>query len=183
MTETQTAASLLPATFEEARDQLSTLGTMTTSAEWERAAIVYALTKPSQGQRTSPKIGQGKISFSDLAKWNVVGLTSRNQVSAYWHFWDDAVDEGLAETVSLGDTYTPPDKEWPGFPKHSDPNENTTSLTPFDQACDLFNAATKKITEITTVKDLDAADKAELLGEPMEGYEAAFKRLKKFLNS
>jgi hypothetical protein len=147
---------VLPADFTEARDQLNVLGPMTTSTEWERAAIVWALTEPQRGgdrrseaYRTNAENPAlvGKISFSKLAAWGCHGLTDRGTVAAYWKYWNDAIDNHLAELAVLGGPYVQPHDqagkqvEWPGFRHYKgDPDSEPKESPPLKTSPLIYKA-------------------------------------------
>lgn len=183
----------LPESFEGARDQLAIEGDITNSSEWRRAAIVYALTEPKQGQRTDLTSGKttrsfsvvGKIGFSALADWKVIGLKTPKQVSAYWHMWQAAIDAEVAEPVELGDPYVEPDMEWPGFSHYkgdsSKPEEEPKS--PYDLADDYLATARNKAQGIIDasreVRDLPlpASDRTDLQRPTRNGLLSAVNRV------
>ncbi len=162
MTKTKTETALIPATREEVVAQLNTLGTMTTSTEWERSALVYSLTADGRTLRNSRIRELVRVSFKELASWGIVGLSSHNTVAAYHKHWQDAVNEGLAEPAEMGDPYVQPQKEWPGFPKVPVPVEDKEEQSLLDQALDLIIAAADKLSEAYCL-DLDENDRATLL--------------------
>jgi len=116
---TVTEETLIPATREEVVSQLNTLGTMTTSTEWERSALVYALTVDGRTvagrNRNSGNPELAKVTFQELASWGIVGLTDKSHVAAYHKYWANAVAEGFALPAVLGEPYDEPETEWPGF--------------------------------------------------------------------
>jgi len=130
-TEEDTSPGTLVSTLQEVRDTLNTLGDMSTSTEWERAAYVWAICTPLPGTRTDldGTLG-GKLPFTNLAKWNCKGLTARQTVGNYWHYYDDAINEGKAEPVELGGAYRQPRKEWPGFPHDKPARSKTPAVLP-----------------------------------------------------
>jgi hypothetical protein len=171
---TVTDTNLIPETKEAAVAELNTLGTMTTSTEWERSAYVYALATPSVGGR--PRKNPHKIvqvSFSELASWGIVGLTSRNTVAAYWKYWNEAVIQGLALPAELGGAYEQPAKDWPGFPKVPDSDDEPEANTPFELAANMLAAATKKVLAVIDVDGLDETDIQDLEAPLANGLEAA----------
>jgi hypothetical protein len=196
MTTETSRMDALPESFEGARDQLAIEGGITNSSEWRRAAIVYALTEPKQGQRTdltSSNVGRsfsvvGKISFQALADWKVIGLRKRQHVSAYWHFWQAAIDAELAEPIELGDPYVEPDMEWPGFRHYKgDPDkpEDDTEDDPFTRIAKLWKTATEaqlKANETAfasrdIINTLDKDERESLLGAFFDGFGAATRSL------
>ena len=78
-------------------------GGLVTAKDWERAGIVSAFTKSSQGRRSdlSP-IGE-RLSFHDFSQLGTTGLEGKNTVDHYHHAWVDAMKEG-APDVQPGET-------------------------------------------------------------------------------
>lgn len=182
---TVTRDGYLPATREEAHEQFDMEGDATSSSEWRRAAIVYAMAEPKQGQRTdltSPSAGRSnpkvltsaktgrvsnpKVSFSELASWGWYGLKSPNSVSFYWNAWRRAIKKCQAKPVELGDPYVEPAMEW-SFPKAPDPDrDGKPAKEPDRQVLDLFTAVAVKINEAIGVllerKEMDAEKAGKL---------------------
>jgi hypothetical protein len=107
----------LPATPDEADDLASELGELATSAEWRRAAIVFARVRVQEGpgRPTAEKASSGLLSPAEYALRGIHGLRSRTTIRCYWRAWDHAITEGLAVPVSLGDEVEIPDAEWSDF--------------------------------------------------------------------
>lgn len=141
-TTTETAPGMMPASHAAAYDALNTLGTMTTSTEFERAAIVYALCAPLPGKRSDLSLRDsrslsGTMSFQDLADRKCHGLTHRGTVSGYWHKWADQVAAGNAVPTRLAGPYQPPrDRatgeliEWTGYRDLKKSPPPSTALVP-----------------------------------------------------
>lgn len=94
------------------------LGALATATEWKRAAIVYARVRVQDGQGRPPGAEKDKtdlLSPAEYALRGIHGLRSKTTVRAYWRAWDNAVAEGLAQPVSLGDTVDLPDAEWADY--------------------------------------------------------------------
>lgn len=116
---------VIPASPNEADDLSAELGEIATAAEWKRAALVYARVRVtanggdrrSEATRRKSESGQddGKITADEYALRGIHGLRSGNTVRRYWHAWDNAITEGLAEPVSLGDEVELPDAEWADY--------------------------------------------------------------------
>jgi hypothetical protein len=99
-------------------DQLaSELGELATATEWKRAALVYSRVRVQEGQGrpTSEKAKFGLLSPAEYALLGVHGLRSRTTIRAYWRAWDNAITEGLARPVKLGDEVELPDAQWEDY--------------------------------------------------------------------
>lgn len=89
---------------------------------WERAALVYAYTKPGAGQgtrtdRTSPeKLGEVPTTFpcsmAEFARLEIVGLSDEATVKIYRDRWAEAMRKRKARAVKPGDTIEVPDLKW-----------------------------------------------------------------------
>jgi hypothetical protein len=175
---TVTETNLIPETKEAVVAELNTLGTMTTSTEWERSAYVYALASPTGPKGGRPKktvknVTVSRVTFTELADWGIVGLTTRQTVAAYWKYWNEAVIQGLALPAELGGAYEQPAKDWPGFPKVPDSDDEPEANTPFDIAANIIAAATKKVLAVIDVDGLDETDIQDLEAPLANGLEAA----------
>lgn len=53
---------------------------------WHRAAIVWAWCRPAQGQNK-----RDRLSFEEFAALGIPGLSSKNTVSKYWRWFNNAV--------------------------------------------------------------------------------------------
>jgi len=161
---TVTEETLIPATREEVVSQLNTLGTMTTSTEWERSALVYALTVDGRTvagrNRNSGNPELAKVTFQELASWGIVGLTDKSHVAAYHKYWANAVAEGFALPAVLGEPYDEPETEWPGFPKQSVPKPDEAE-SPLTQFCNQITAGGKRHLAALDVAGMDASDAHE----------------------
>jgi hypothetical protein len=93
------------------------LGELATAAEWKRAAIVYARVRVQdcQGRPAGETVNPDRLSPEQYAQRGIHGLRSKTTVRAYWRAWDNAVAEGLAQPVSLGDTVELPEAEWSDY--------------------------------------------------------------------
>ena len=116
----------------------SDLGVLATATEWQRSAIVYARVHVGQhgGDRSKTKsdLADGKVTPAEYALLGIHGLRSQTTVRAYWRAWDNAVTEGVAQPVSLGDQVALPDAEWADY-YHVTPDVPAwanTSLPPFE---------------------------------------------------
>jgi hypothetical protein len=105
---------VIPAKAADADALAGELGGLATAVEWKRAAIVYArvLVREHAGRPEEMLKTAHYLSPRDYALLGIHGLRSANTVRAYWRAWDDAITEGLAEPVALGDEVTLPDAEW-----------------------------------------------------------------------
>jgi hypothetical protein len=104
----------IPPNPDKADALLGELGEMATATDWKRAAIVYARTRQGMPGRPSQELADNShfLSFREFAKLGIHGLTHHSSVSLYRSIWQRAVDTGIAEPVSLGDTVTLPDLDW-----------------------------------------------------------------------
>jgi hypothetical protein len=99
-------------------DHLATeLGELATATEWKRAALVYARVRvqDSAGRPSGEKVIGDLLSPAEYALRGIHGLRSKTTVRAYWRAWDNAITEGLAQPVSLGDEVELPDAEWADY--------------------------------------------------------------------
>lgn len=95
---------IVPASAQEAEAQLAQLGPLATSIEWERACLVWALSQPGSAGRPAWKSAKNsRLSFSRFAAKGIFGLTHHSSVARYWHYWQRAIDAGIATEVKLGD--------------------------------------------------------------------------------
>ena len=104
---------VIPRTIEAAVETLNGIGGLLTAKEWERAAIVYAFTKPQQGKRTSLASEGGRLSTEEFARLGITGLRGANTVWAYRKVWTEAMEDGAVE-AKPGKTVTLPTRDWPG---------------------------------------------------------------------
>ena len=106
----------IPAKPAEADALAGELGELATATEWKRAAIVYARVKVGDhgGDRSkiNNDLASGKITPNEYALRQIHGLRSATTIRAYWRAWDNAVTEGIAQPVNLGDEIELPDAEW-----------------------------------------------------------------------
>jgi len=104
----------VPQDLAAAKSALNGIERLLTAKGWERAAIVYAFTTPSQGQRSDLGGKAPKLSFEAFAKLGVKGLTDRHVVAEYRAIWQRAIDDGHAAKVKPGDIVTLPTTKFPG---------------------------------------------------------------------
>ena len=110
----------IPASIEEAIKTLQGLGSLLTAKEWERAAIVWAYTKPGKGGQPKNPPASGRVPFAVFARHGIHGLSKKDTVSTYWHKWQDAIDDGWAKEVNPGDEIDLPEQPFfPPTPKQS----------------------------------------------------------------
>jgi hypothetical protein len=126
------------------------------------------------------------VSFTELASWGWYGLKSVNTVAGYHKWWQDAVAEGLADPVELGDPYEEPVKEWTGWiqGKVDTGSAQEPADEPFDEIVKGLGAIVVSINDLTNRSrdlELDETDRAELLKEQYPEVETAARRLKKYL--
>jgi hypothetical protein len=109
----------IPVDPTKADDLATELGELATATEWKRAAIVYARVQVGQhgGDRTKTRtdLDSGKLTTEQYALLGIHGLRSKTTIRAYWRAWDNAINEGVAEPVSLGDEVGLPDAEWADY--------------------------------------------------------------------
>lgn len=97
----------LPSTVDEAVASLDGIGKLMTAKGWERAALVYCLTEPQQGKRsTSTSI---RRSYSEFAALGITGLKTIDTVRLYRQRWEEYGDP----SIKLGDTIALPSDDWP----------------------------------------------------------------------
>lgn len=101
----------IPATLEQVVTSLDGIGRLLTAKEWQRAAIVYAFTEPSE-QRGAHLKSEMKLGFVAFANLGIAGLQSDNTVRAYRKAWQWAIDEGYTVAVKPGDEIELPTVEW-----------------------------------------------------------------------
>lgn len=112
------AVFTIPADPKTADGMAGDLGELATATEWKRAAIVYARVRV-QDCRGRPaeaeKVASDLLTPAEYALLGIHGLRSKTTVRAYWRAWDNAVVEGLAQSVSLGDNVQLPEAEWADY--------------------------------------------------------------------
>jgi len=120
----------IPDSVQEAVESLEGIGRLLTAREWERAAVVYALTHyegGSRGPRSSRHMSE-TLTYQALADLGVTGLTSPKRVGWYHDQWQAVVDGGYADEAELGDEIEIPDDwEWP---PNDTVGERDTTMTP-----------------------------------------------------
>lgn len=105
----------IPRSIKGVTDALEGIGQLVTAKEWERAALVYAVTTPGTGgPRELSKSGQ--LSFREFTELEIHGLRSTSSVAKYHEAWQIAVDEGYAKPSGLRRTMKLPDSEEHPFP-------------------------------------------------------------------
>lgn len=117
----------IPRTVDEALASLDGIGRLVTAKEWERAALVYALTHEGRtgGRRSGTNV---TLSFQGLADRGISGLADRKRVAWYHDQWQAVVEAGYAQPVGLGDDLDIPDDwEWP---PNDTVGERDTTMTP-----------------------------------------------------
>jgi hypothetical protein len=159
----QTYEEWMEQVYNEIARCLNSLGEISTSAEFKRAWLVHLICAPGkpgpkpEEDRLSNSGQIIKLSFRDLAGWKCIGLKSPTHVSAYWHIWQQLVDDEDALPASLDRPYVKPEMEWPGFPKKGDTKE-TEDKPPHLQAADLYMAINKNINALFRLGGLTAED-------------------------
>lgn len=108
----------IPATIEQATQELNGLGALLTAKNWARAAIVYAFTEPQQNQHAVRKSVQ--LGIREFARLGITGLTVAEDVGYYRNAWQTAVDDGQAQPVEPGQSVVLPDRAWPPSPRARD---------------------------------------------------------------
>jgi hypothetical protein len=110
---------IIPGDPDKADDLAGELGELVTACEWKRAAIVYARVQVQDGagRPTENITSDNYLTPSEYAKRGIHGLRSQTTIRAYWRAWHDAIAEGLAELVELGDEVELPDAEWNDYYK------------------------------------------------------------------
>jgi hypothetical protein len=106
----------IPDTIEEATAILSGLGSIATTVEWGRAALVYAFTVPGNGTGDNQWSVQDRTdhraSIAAFARIGIVGLSHRKTVTAYRAAWTTAIEAGAAQPIAPGDAYQEPALPW-----------------------------------------------------------------------
>jgi hypothetical protein len=104
----------IPADPDQADALAGELGELASATEWRRAAIVYPRVhvRDSQGRPTEKVTSDHLMPPAEYAEKGVYGLRSRTTIRAYWRAWHQAIADGLAQTVSLGDEIELPSVEW-----------------------------------------------------------------------
>jgi hypothetical protein len=117
------------------------LGELATACEWKRAALVYARVQVRDRQgRPTDKATAGLLTPTEYALRGIHGLRSKTTTRAYWRAWGNAITEGLAQPVKLGDEVELPDAEWADYyqpapvsePYYVPPPPNTAGPLPTD---------------------------------------------------
>ena len=70
----------VPATIEEATEAWNGIGALLTAKDWERAAIVYAYTEPTEKPGPKRSVTSDRSSFAGFAALCIAGLRSKNTV-------------------------------------------------------------------------------------------------------
>ncbi len=110
---------IIPAKPSDADGLANELGVIATATEWKRAALVYArVTVGEHGgdrSKVNGDLATSKLPTTGYALLGIHGLRSKTTIRAYWRAWDNAINEGLAQPVSLGDDVELPDAEWADY--------------------------------------------------------------------
>jgi hypothetical protein len=98
-----------------------------TARGWERAAIVYAYTKPSKGGRP-PKNSRVlptvfPCTYTEFSAFGISGLKDQETVAFYREQWVAGIENGWAEMVGPGDTIDVPDMPFPAVGHDREPTE------------------------------------------------------------
>jgi hypothetical protein len=101
----------IPASIEEVTTKLNGLEALLTTKEYERSALVFAFTRPSQGQRSDLSRKGEKLTFTAFAKLGIAGLRKADTVAAYHQAW---IDANGALDIGPGDRVELPATPWPG---------------------------------------------------------------------
>jgi hypothetical protein len=101
----------IPASIDDAVSNLNGLGALLTAKEWERAAIVYAFTQPSEGGHPVKNLTGSSLSIAAFASLGITGLGSRPAVTAYRNAWLSAMQDG-APDVKPGSDIELPSLPW-----------------------------------------------------------------------
>lgn len=103
----------IPATIEDAVSALGGLGALLTAKEWERAAIVWAFTKPEGERHNSLQSTSALKTAKEFAALGITGLKSDTSVCTYRKVWQDAIDSGDARSARPGRPVKLPGLDWP----------------------------------------------------------------------
>ena len=100
---------VIPATIAQAKKSLTGIDSLLTAAEWERAAIVFALTTTDikGGSRTSRKVV--RLSVKEFSELGIKGLKTQDSVRYYRKAWEST---GMTD-IKPGDTVILPTEGWP----------------------------------------------------------------------
>jgi hypothetical protein len=105
----------IPATIEEAITQLGGLGQLLTAKGWQRAAIIWAFTfepkKPGPRKRDSSEVSY--LTCKEFAALGIHGLRSDVTVADHRRNWQDAIDRGVAQSVTPGMKVVLPKEDYP----------------------------------------------------------------------
>jgi hypothetical protein len=108
----------VPASLDDAVEQLEAIGRIVTAREWERAAILatYVMPDSGHGGRTQTGSSAHLVSAREFAERGIHGLRSHHTVLRYVNAWLDKRSRPRpGQTVSLrGLGPWPPDLEAPG---------------------------------------------------------------------
>ena len=88
------------------------MGALLTAKQWERAAIVYAFTRPGgKGIKSSDTVDLALLPH-EFAALGIRGLTRPQTVAEYRNAWKAAIDDGKASEVAPGDNVPLPTIAW-----------------------------------------------------------------------
>jgi hypothetical protein len=118
---------VIPRTIEQAKRTLAEVGGLLTAKEWERAAIVYAFTKPGTGGRRVTAASTPQLTFRAFADLKISGLRTEKAVGAYHSAWADAIKDGAVESKP-GKTVTLPTHEFPAYRENHDPTASERNV-------------------------------------------------------
>lgn len=110
----------IPKTPEEVKDTLEGLDALLTAKEWERAAIVFALTYEGNTREGKARKRQAEdcssaiFTVTQFLDLKISGLISAHTVKIYRDAWQAAIDAGQASAdIFAGQRVTLPEMGWP----------------------------------------------------------------------
>jgi hypothetical protein len=108
----------IPRSIKGVTAALEGIGQLITAKDWERSALVYAVTEPGTAGRPTGNRSESNdyLSLREFADLGINGLRSAGTVSVYRQAWQTAVDEGYAKPAVLGHNVDLPDPVEHPFP-------------------------------------------------------------------
>jgi hypothetical protein len=115
---------IIPADPREADRLCGQLGELATAVGWKRSAITFARLRVQDepGRPTAEMAKSGLLSPREFALLGIHGLRSTTTIRRYWQAWFDAISDGVAQPVALGDEVELPDAEFDEYYRPADPN-------------------------------------------------------------
>jgi hypothetical protein len=139
-----TSTLRVPATIDEAQEQLDQLGQLATATEWRRAAIVAAFVRLDEGHGQTRSAARFE-SARAFAERNIVGLRSANTVTRYVRCW---LDEHNGNYPAIGHDVKVPSKPWPPSPYNTGSRTTPSNIgQAIRDDAKLAEAATRAVVE------------------------------------